>query len=95
MLATYTKSEDLIRIGAYKEGMDEDLDRSIRAMPELRRFVEQGSGESVTLAETIARLEAMGFMSSHKAGLIRLKRVFGLLERCTRNGTGSQRRVRG
>ena len=59
LLATYSKSEDLIRIGAYKQGMDEDLDRAIRAMPELQRFLEQGSGEKITLAETIARLEAM------------------------------------
>ena len=59
LLSTYSKSEDLIRIGAYKEGMDDHLDRAIKALPDLRRFLEQGSAEKVTLTETIARLEAM------------------------------------
>jgi flagellum-specific ATP synthase len=59
LLATYQKSEDLVRIGAYKPGMDEELDRAMRAMPELRRFLEQSSQERVTLPETVARLETM------------------------------------
>ena len=59
LLATYTKSEDLVRIGAYKEGMDDDLDRAMRAMPDIRRFLEQRSDEKVSLSETVGRLEAM------------------------------------
>jgi flagellum-specific ATP synthase len=59
LMAAYQKSEDLVRIGAYKPGMDEELDRAMRAMPEMRRFLEQGSQERVTLAETVARLETM------------------------------------
>ena len=49
LLSAYRKSEDLIRIGAYKPGMDEELDRAMRAMPELRRFMEQGSHELETM----------------------------------------------
>ncbi len=48
-----------IRIGAYKAGTDEDLDRAIRAMPLLRAFLEQRSDERVTMQESIARLNAM------------------------------------
>jgi len=59
LLAAHKRSEDLIRIGAYKAGMDEDLDRAMRALPGLRRFLEQGSHERVTMEETVARLNAM------------------------------------
>jgi flagellum-specific ATP synthase len=59
LLATYTRSEDLIRIGAYKPGTDVDLDRAIRAMPLLRQFLEQRSEERVTMQESIAQLGAM------------------------------------
>jgi flagellum-specific ATP synthase len=59
LLAAHARSEDLIRIGAYKAGTDEDLDRAIRAMPLLREFLEQRSDERVTMQESIARLNAM------------------------------------
>jgi flagellum-specific ATP synthase len=59
LLAAHTRSEDLVRIGAYKAGTDDDLDRAIRAMPRLREFLEQQSDERVTLQETVARLNAM------------------------------------
>jgi len=59
LLAAHARSEDLIRIGAYKAGTDEDLDRAIRAMPLLREFLEQRSDEHVTMQESIARLNAM------------------------------------
>ena len=32
LLAAYAKSEDLVRIGAYKAGNDEELDRAMQAM---------------------------------------------------------------
>jgi flagellum-specific ATP synthase len=59
LLAVHARSEDLVRIGAYKAGTDDDLDRAIRAMPVLREFLEQQSHERVTLQETVARLNAM------------------------------------
>jgi flagellum-specific ATP synthase len=59
LLAAHARSEDLIRIGAYKAGTDDDLDRAVRAMPLLREFLEQGSRERVTIEDTVARLNAM------------------------------------
>lgn len=59
LLAAYARSEDLIRIGAYKAGTDEELDRAMNAMPELRQFLEQGSHECMTLAHAVARLNEM------------------------------------
>jgi flagellum-specific ATP synthase len=59
LLAAYGRSEDLIRIGAYKAGTDEDLDRAMRAMPLVREFLEQRSDERVTMQESIGQLKAM------------------------------------
>jgi flagellum-specific ATP synthase len=59
LLAAHARSEDLVRIGAYKAGTDEELDRAMRAMPGLREFLEQGSQECVTMEQSVARLKAM------------------------------------
>jgi flagellum-specific ATP synthase len=61
LLAAHARSEDLIRIGAYKPGTDEELDRAMRAMPVLREFLEQKSSERVTMEDTVARMNAMEF----------------------------------
>jgi flagellum-specific ATP synthase len=59
LLASHARSEDLIRIGAYKAGADEELDRAMRAMPALRGYLEQDSTERVSLNEAVERLTAM------------------------------------
>jgi flagellum-specific ATP synthase len=59
MLAVYARSEDLVRIGAYKAGTDTELDQAMQAIPELRKFMVQGSDERVTIEQTIARLGSM------------------------------------
>jgi flagellum-specific ATP synthase len=59
LLAAHARSEDLIRIGAYKAGTDQELDRAIRAMGVMREYLQQGSDEQVTLAQSVARLQAM------------------------------------
>ena len=59
LLAAHARSEDLVRIGAYKTGTDAELDRAIRAMPDLRAFLQQKSDERVTLADTVKRLIGM------------------------------------
>jgi len=59
LLAAHARSEDLIRIGAYKAGNDMELDQAMRAMPVLREFLEQGSKERVTMDQTVAQLAAM------------------------------------
>jgi flagellum-specific ATP synthase len=59
LLAAYARSEDLMRIGAYKAGTDHELDRAIRAMPVLRSYLEQRSTERTTLDDSIERLCAM------------------------------------
>jgi flagellum-specific ATP synthase len=59
LMSAYTRSEDLIRIGAYKAGTDEELDRAMRAMPLLRAFLEQQSDERVTMQESVEQLCGM------------------------------------
>lgn len=56
MLSSYSRSEDLIRIGAYKAGSDPELDRAVQAMPKLRGFLEQQSTEQITMQATINQL---------------------------------------
>lgn len=53
LLAAYTASEDLIRIGAYQKGVDPGLDKAIAIMPELEMFLQQRPGDKPTLEETL------------------------------------------
>jgi len=59
LLAAYQRSEDLVRIGAYKAGADEDLDRALRARPLLREFLAQDSGERMRFSDCLERLASL------------------------------------
>jgi flagellum-specific ATP synthase len=50
MLASYVRSEDLIRIGAYQKGFDPVLDRAVEVVPALEKFLQQPSSETPSLA---------------------------------------------
>jgi flagellum-specific ATP synthase len=59
LLAVYARSEDLVRIGAYKAGSDPDLDRALGARGALRAFMTQDAQERVGFADARARLAAL------------------------------------
>lgn len=59
LLAAYARSEDLVRIGAYKAGADPDLDRALQARDALRAFMTQPTRECVHFAECVERLAAL------------------------------------
>jgi flagellum-specific ATP synthase len=59
MMAVYARSEDLVRIGAYKPGSDEDLDRALAARPALRTFMMQDAHEQVRFADCVSRLATL------------------------------------
>ncbi len=59
LLAAYTASEDLIRIGAYQKGGDATLDKALTLIPELHRFLMQKPSETTTLDDTVTRLLAL------------------------------------
>jgi flagellum-specific ATP synthase len=56
LLAAYTASENLIRIGAYQKGSDPTLDKALAMIPELNRFLMQKPGESISFSESISKL---------------------------------------
>jgi len=41
LMASYARSEDLIRIGAYQKGADPTLDRAVEILPRLNAFLHQ------------------------------------------------------
>ena len=41
MMVAYTRSEDLIRIGAYQKGSDPLVDSAIQNLPALNEFLQQ------------------------------------------------------
>jgi flagellum-specific ATP synthase len=57
LLSAYARSEDLVRIGAYKPGMDLDLDQAIAARGILRAYLVQDAAEQVSFADAVARLQ--------------------------------------
>lgn len=60
MLATYEKSEDLIKIGAYVSGTNPQLDYAIEHREAVLSFLRQDVNECYPFAETISQLEAIG-----------------------------------
>lgn len=56
LMAVYARSEDLVRIGAYKPGSDPELDRALSARAALRSFFTQGSEERAPFSDTLRRL---------------------------------------
>jgi flagellum-specific ATP synthase len=56
LLAAYTRSEDLIRIGAYQKGADPVLDQAMVTVPLLNTFLQQGTEDRAALDDTVAKL---------------------------------------
>ena len=59
LMAVYARSEDLVRIGAYKPGADPDLDRALQARERMRIFMTQDSHERVSFRDCIQQLAAL------------------------------------
>jgi flagellum-specific ATP synthase len=59
LLAVYARSEDLVRIGAYKPGSDPDLDRALSAHGLIREFMTQDAHEQIRFADCLHRLESL------------------------------------
>jgi flagellum-specific ATP synthase len=59
LLAVYERNRQLIEVGAYKPGVNADLDRAVHAMPRLEAFLGQGMAERVERREAVAQLHAL------------------------------------
>lgn len=57
-MATYKEAEDLINIGAYKQGSNRDIDAAIRYRDVITSFTAQGTHEPAELEKTINALIA-------------------------------------
>jgi flagellum-specific ATP synthase len=59
LLSEYAKNKDMIDIGAYRAGMNAELDQAVRAMPELKRLLRQDRHESFTREQAMRSLRAI------------------------------------
>jgi flagellum-specific ATP synthase len=58
-LSAYSNMEELIRIGAYRQGADPEVDRAIILNPALEEFLSQDPQDATGLDESFARLGQM------------------------------------
>lgn len=58
-LANYSDMEELIRLGAYRKGADEKIDRAIELNEPLETFLSQGKNERTSFIETFERLNGI------------------------------------
>jgi flagellum-specific ATP synthase len=59
MLSVYQASKDLIDVGAYRAGVNPELDNAIRYMPDLDNFLTQGPRDSVVRDAALQQLNAL------------------------------------
>ena len=59
LLAAYSASEDLIRVGAYQKGADQLLDRAIAALPAINLFLQQRKNDPAPFAQTLQALQSL------------------------------------
>lgn len=59
ILATYTESEDLINIGAYKPGSNKEIDEAISKIASVNSFLMQQVDEKFSFDETISLLKGI------------------------------------
>ena len=59
VLATYTEAEDLINIGAYKNGSNPDIDYAIKKIRAVNEYLCQGTDEKFLFEDELALLEQL------------------------------------
>ncbi|WP_203246584.1 flagellar protein export ATPase FliI [Sporosarcina beigongshangi] len=57
---TYSKSEDLINIGAYKRGTSKEIDQAIEYEPLITNYLKQGFRDNISMADSIEELISLG-----------------------------------
>ncbi len=56
IMAVYEENSELINIGAYKKGSNQEIDRAINYYPKILHFLQQDIHEFITLEEAIDKL---------------------------------------
>jgi len=54
--AAYEENKDLISVGAYQRGSNEDIDQALRQLPFMKSFLRQDMGEAVNYQESLDEL---------------------------------------
>jgi len=57
LLAAYEEKRDLIALGAYAKGSDQRVDRGIRALADVERFLRQAAADLAPFEQTVSELE--------------------------------------
>jgi flagellum-specific ATP synthase len=62
VISVYEDMSELIRLGAYRDGSNAEVDEAIALYPRIESVLRQGKDESATLDQTYTALaEAVGF----------------------------------
>jgi len=59
MIAVYREAEDLINIGAYREGANPEIDRSVKLHTPIQNFLKQDMLEHYSFEETLSMLKGV------------------------------------
>jgi len=59
LMAAYARSEDLVRIGAYKPGADPELDRALHVRNAMREFMMQSPTQRFGFEDCLRRLATL------------------------------------
>jgi len=59
LAALYQDVQDLVNIGAYAAGTNDEIDRAVKAQPEIRRFLQQGVDEKVSFEQAGEELKRL------------------------------------
>ena len=55
-MATYKEAEDLINIGAYMKGSNQNIDNAVDKIDDINKFLRQNYDETTSLKQTIEEL---------------------------------------
>jgi len=59
LMATYEQNRELIQIGAYKRGTDQEIDKAITYQSNIQDYLKQGVHDSYTFDESIKEMEEL------------------------------------
>lgn len=59
IIATYARYEDIINIGAYKEGTNAQVDFAIKMMDKINSFLKQDISEKADFKESLQKLYSL------------------------------------
>ena len=59
LLSVHEKNHQMVEIGAYRAGTNPQLDRALKLMPDLNRFLQQDAGTPVPRADALKSLAAL------------------------------------